>query len=1157
MRDKEITNETEILPVEFNFDEDYLNYRHDSENQELKDKISSEWDSIVSGVQQKEAEPIIEEGKPVTGDEVPERSIAADIGLGVMQAPRRIARGAAQALQETIDITDDLGQALNKIVDLGTIQLTDKDGKFDLDFISQEERERRGLKTVQVPILDKPKIETNTGQIIETVSQFLTGFLGAGKVLKAGGVLQGTGKGAKFAKGVAQGALGDVLAFDEQEQRLSNVIESVPVLQNPITEFLQAETDDGFAEGKLKQAIEGAGFGALTDGLVAGFKGFKAMREASKAGADEKAIVPELLEEAAGVELGAKQFNFLGNAESDDLILKPSKTFKTSKQEDEFLRKATPEEIEKAAKRPPQTVDEIEINFARINGDEDIKQLMQSMANEPALKGAVQAARRGKVSNKVTLKNAQDIDGFETLVNRRTGDALNAEQITAARIIYYKTTDKLLKAARRAAQSEASSVDQFNFRRMIAIHNSVQKQVLGARAEAGRALQAWSIPIGGSGAENARALGQLLDEFGGIEASQSIAKRLAAMGDNITTNQINKITQKSAYARTIDAMAEAWTLGLLTNPHTHQVNMISNMVTITGLGMQRFIAALQKDSPIRFREGVEFFHGLMLSQKEAIKNSTQAFKTGQTGFGTGKIELPRIRATSKETLDFHGTTGKAFAYGMDYYGRMVGVVGKGLAAGDEYAKTISYNAQVRALATRDGVSKGLSGDKLKNHIANLSNEPNAVMKADALDFANYSTFTRELGTTGKAMQTIIARNSELRFIVPFIKTPTNIFKFTYEHTPLAFLSSNVRKELEAGGAREALALSKIGFGTSLMMISADWAQNGIITGAAPSDAKTRAALYSTGWRPYSIKLGDGYYSYSRFEPLATLLGLSADMNQIISNYEAWDIAEQEKAEELVTAAAIAFSNQVIGKTFLQGFADTAEVFSDPKRYMAPYLRRYASSLVPAGIAAIERAVDPELEYVFNLTDAFKSRIPAFSESVPKRRNIWGEVISRREPSTDIFQESENAIAAFFNPVYFSKEVNDPINTWLLENGMPIGMPNKLQSFNGVRIDLREHPEIYERLVELRGTVQPIAFRGSTFKEAITDLVSQNSVKSIKFFSTFSDFEEQKAIISQIATDYTIEAKKQLLEEYPVLEQIISENTQRKSVQPLELRRFEQ
>lgn len=1155
MRDKEITNETEALPVEFNFDEDYLNYRQDSENQELKDKISSEWDSIFAGGQQKEAEPIIEDGKPVTGDEVPERSIAADIGLGVMQAPRRIARGATQALQETIDIADDLGQALNKVVDLGTIQLTDKEGKFDLDFISQEERERRGLKTVQIPILDKPKIDTNTGQIIETVSQFLTGFLGAGKVLKAGGILQGAGKGTKFAKGVAQGALGDVLAFDEQEQRLSNVIESVPVLQNPVTEFLQAETNDGFAEGKLKQAVEGAGFGALTDGLVAGFKGFKAMRAASKAGAEEKAIIPAQVEEAAGVELGAKQFDFLGNAETEDLIFKPVK--KTTAQEEEFLKTATPEQIKEAAKRPPQTFDDIEINFARIEGDEDIKRLMQSMANEPALKGAVQAARRGKVSNKITLKNAQNIDGFESLVNRRVGEAFNAEQITAARIVYYKTNDKLLEAAKIASRPEASAIDQFNFRKMIEIHHNVQKEVLGARAEAGRALQAWSIPIGGSGAENARALGQLLDEFGGVEASQNLAKRITALGDNITTNQINKITQKSVYARTVDAMAEAWTLGLLTNPHTHQVNMISNMVTITGLGMQRFIAALQKDSPISFREGVEFFHGLMLAQKEAIKNSTQAFKTGQTGFGTGKIELPRIRATSKETLDFHGTTGKAFAYGMDYYGRMVGIVGKGLAAGDEYAKTISYNAQVRALATRDGVSKGLSGDKLKNHIANLSNEPNAVMKADALDFANYSTFTRELGTTGKAMQRIIARNSELRFVVPFIKTPTNIFKFTYEHTPLAYLSSNVRKELEAGGARKALALSKIGFGTSLMMISADWAQNGLITGAAPSDPKMRAALYATGWRPYSRKIGDGYYSYSRFEPLATLLGLSTDINQILSNYEAWDIAEQEKAEELVTAAAIAFSNQVIGKTFLQGFADTAEVFSDPKRYMAPYLRRYASSLVPAGVAAIERAVDPELEYVFNLTDAFKSRIPGLSESVPKRRNIWGEVISRREPSTDIFQESENAIAAFLNPIYFSKEVDDPVNKWMLENGMPIGMPNKLQSFDGVRIDLREHPEIYERLVELRGTVQPIAFMGSTFKEAITDLVSENSVKSIKFFSTFSDFEEQKAIISQIATDYTIEAKKQLLEEYPVLEQIISENTQRKSVQPLEIRSVEQ
>ena len=1130
----------------FDFQEDYINYRQESDDEDLKAELLADFEDFETTDKEPQA---LEQGQPVQGEEVPERGIAADIGLGALQSPRRIARGVSQAFQETIDIADDLGQALNKVVDLGTIQLTDKDGKFDLDFISQEERERRGLETVQVPILDKPDIETNTGQIIETVSQFLTGFLGAGKVLKAGGVLQGAGKGAKFAKGVAQGSLGDVLAFDEQEQRMSNLIQAVPALQQPVTGFLEAKTDDGFFEGKMKQAIEGAGFGALTDGLVAGFKGFKAMRAASKADADKKAVVPALVEEAAGIELGAKQFDFLGDAESKEFILKakPKGT-----PEDKFLEKATPEQIEEAAKRPPQSVDEIEINFARIDGDEDIKQLMQSMANEPALKGAVQSARRGKVSNKVTVKNAQDIDGFDTLVTRRTGDALNAEQITAARTVYYKTTDKLLESARQAAQPEASSVDQFNFRRMIAIHNSVQKQVLGARAEAGRALQAWSIPIGGSGAENARALGQLLDEFGGIEASQSIARRLTAMGDNLTTSQINEITQKSATARTVDALSEAWVLGLLTNPPTHMVNMISNMVTLSSLGIQRFMAALQKDSPIKLQEGVEFFHGMMLSQKEAIKNSVLAFKTGQTGFGTGKLELPRIRATSRETLDFHGNVGKAFAFGMDYWGKAVALAGKGLAAGDEYAKTVSFNSQIRALATRDGLEKGLSGDALKSHIADLAVQPTSTMKADALDFANYSTFTRELGTTGKSVQRIISRNPALRFITPFVRTPLNIFKFTYENTPLAFLSSNVRKELDAGGSRQAIALSKIGFGSSIFMMGADWAQNGVITGAAPSNPKERSLLYQTGWRPYSFLIGNTYVAYGRFEPVATFLGLSADLNQILSSYESWDIDEQDKVEELSTAMVIAAGNQIVGKTFLQGLANTSEVLSDPKRYGNQFMNRYAGSLVPAGVAGLERAINPEMEQVFNMVDAMKARIPGMSDSVPKRRNVWGEVISHREVSPNVFKESANAAFAFVNPVYFSKNLDEPVNKWMLENGLPIGMPPKVQSFNGVRVNLREHPEIYERLVELRGTITPTQFFGSNMKETITDLVSENSVKSIKFFSNFTDFQEQKNIITQIATDYTIAAKEQLLEEFPVLEQIISEETIRKSVKPLEL-----
>jgi hypothetical protein len=90
--------------------------------------------------------------------------------------------------------------------------------------------------------------------------------------------------------------------------------------------------------------------------------------------------------------------------------------------------------------------------------------------------------------------------------------------IEAARRRYDDTGVKLFDAAKAASAANAGVVDQFVFRRMLAMHAAVQKEFMGIRAEAGRALQAWRIPVGLSRRENLAALRDVLDNFGGALA---------------------------------------------------------------------------------------------------------------------------------------------------------------------------------------------------------------------------------------------------------------------------------------------------------------------------------------------------------------------------------------------------------------------------------------------------------------------------------------------------------------------------------------------------------------------------------------------------------------------------------------------------------------
>lgn len=1086
--------------------------------------------------------------KDKTADPVSRAALGAgqDIALGVLQSPREITRGAIGGVNGMIKFVDGAMGYLPTITGLdekGNSTLvprvvTENTFKDRLNQNRVNDGKQPIDMTPQLPEPDAPKIPTVTGGAIEAVTKFAVGFKGADKLAKlgilgpqVGAWLQGSG----VLPQTVKGALGDLLAFDQHEARLSNVVQQIPALQNPVTEYLQAKPDDGFAEGKFKQAVEGVGLGALTNTLIKGVTLLKdGLSERGTAAAAQEALKAGPAGAGAAAEqpgVSAENFSFLGDPNGEALLRKQQKLDAAAAEVQGAF--GTPKQVPST---PSPSINDYEINFSRINGPDDIKNLMDEMVNKPELKIGIEATRRGTQTNADTLATAQDIDGFESLMQRRTGEAFNAEHIVAARKIYYDTTDKLLQAAKMASDPNAGAIDQFAFRKLLATHQAVQKEFMGVRAEAGRALQAWSIPLAGSRPQNLRALEDVLNTHGGADASRELAGKLAAVGDSLNTDQLNMIVQKSALARTGDALSEAWTLGLLTNPTTHVVNLGSNVMSSWLLGFERFGMAALPDSGVTMREGASFFRGMLESQRLALKNMAQSFRTGETGFGTGKIDLPRVRATAQDILDPEGKAG-IFSKALDAWGAVLSkYAGGALSAADEYSKTVLYQAQTYALATRQGITQGLEGDALSNFVGEqLQNVPTSI-RQDAAAFANYGTFTQQLGNGGQAVQKLVAAHPILRFVAPFIRTPGNIFKFSAERTPLALLSKGIRDDIAAGGVRKATALSRIGSGTTMMALGTDWALQGKITGSGPADPKTRAALRRTGWQPYSMKVGDTWYSYSRFEPIATLMGTAADMGEILSNYEGYDAQQQGHVDNLAAAAAIAIANQAVGKTFLKGFADTVEMFSDPGRYGEKYLQKYAGSLVPAGVADLARAADPAQHDVNNMIDAIRSRIPGASLLVPPRRNIWGEEIKYFYPDEkSLAGAAADRVISLFNPVYYTAEKDAPLDKWLLHNGFSIDMPEKTQDFNGVRIDLRDYPQAYSRLVELRGNgTKLLQYGNQTMKQFFDNLATEKDPygRHVGFFMSFGNsYDEQQNFVSQVVRDYQAAAKTQVLTEF--------------------------
>lgn len=1072
--------------------------------------------------------------------------MARDVSLGLLQSPRSAARGVISGVNGVLDFV----QAVNDLVP--TLSFLDSQGKDQIvpDVVltgTWRDRKNKQLQSkyagqadipdangFRLPLPDKPAIETNTGDLIEAISQFATGFGVIGKAGKLLGLAAPSSAAGSVAASTGKGALAEMLVFDGHQERLSNVIQKIPALQNPVTEALAADPSDGEWEAKLKQGIEGVVTGAAGEVLFRGVSALKklytaraALKAEGKTMADALGDLP--LEEKAGIGLQPRHFDFLGDAGSDAYLIQKGKLDVAADEVAAAAGKTKP-----LAKGADAAIPDYEINFARINAPDDIKGLMDEMVNRPELKPSIAAARRGGQSHADTILMADDLDGFNLLMTRRQGQAFNAEEVTAARRVYTDTARKLYEAAHKAAAADSSDVDVFNFRKMVAIHHAVQKEFMGMRAEAGRALSAWSIPLGGSPARNLREMERVLDEFGGADIGKDLARRVSSASD-LTATQLNTITREGVFTRSRKALEEVWTLGLLTNPVTHVVNGASNAMTTLVLGAERFGMAAVPGSPVTVREGLSFWAGLLDSQKMAIKNAAQALRTGQSSFGGGlKTDGPLVRNTSREILDPDGKAG-VLSKAIDWYGAFLNKnVGGALLSVDEYFKTVLSQAQLRALATRQGIAQGLEGAALKKHIAETVAFPSQALWEEAEDFAKYGTHTRELGQQGKAFQRLVSRVPLARFVVPFIRTPANIFKFTFERTPLAYLSGQIRADMAAGGATRAAAMTRLSMGTSIMAIGADMALNGQITGSGPSDPKKRAALQRTGWQPYSIKIGEDWYSYQRFEPVATLLGMAADISEILSNYEAYDIRAQEDTENLVTASIIAAGNQAIGKTFMTGFADLTEALSDPKRYGAAFLNKFAGSFVPAGVAAVERAISPEIAYVTDLKSAMAARIPGLSEFVPPRRNIWGEEIKAFYPSEDIFEGTADRVLSLFNPVYHSADTHSAVDKWLVHSGFSIDMPDKDQDFDGVRIDLRDHPSVYDDLVKNRAAIKLLKYGDVTMKEFFENLATASDpyARHIGFYTSLGrDFSDQQNFISAVVRDYTKAAKSKAYEDH--------------------------
>jgi hypothetical protein len=1052
-----------------------------------------------------------------------------DISKGFVEAPSAAAKGVYNAVESPVS---SVGEALN---DLGDWLNSNVDAKIDVPTTGYEMLDKviaNPVKAATGAIPGKlPKPESVTGNVVYEGARFLTGFVPALRAMRTVGV------GAKVAPLVA-GAISEFVTQDPAEKNISSLVQSVPALKNPLTEYLASDPDSPETLNRLRHAVEGLGFGVLTEGVV---RGIRALGRGKRA-----ATEIEVQQQKFG-EANAAAEQFLGDPFKPLVSVETKLATAAQQTETGVPEQVAAKGITEQAKRgraATQAEPGVYINFGKIESADDVQTVIRDMAD--AFKGDINKARRGVQKNEETKKLADALGMTpEDLLERQKGQPWNAEQSLAARRLWAASAEKLLEAAKRASDANAGPADLYNFRRMMAIHHAIQSEVIAARTETARALQSWAIPAG-SGMERVKAIGDMLDSAGGADVSAALARRLSSLATaDLPAGALAEVVRRGWLATTMDGVKEAYVLGLLWNPTTHLVNVASNTIIAFQSVFERSVASkignfvgTAADNKVADGEAIAMTYGMLSSLREAFSLAARAIRTGETGASMGKIDLPRERAISSAAVSRELQQGPLEAQqfrestmgrGLDFIGAVNGIPGTVLGGADEFFKTVTYRAEVHAQALRMATQEGRTGPDLYRRMAEIANNPPEHIRLAASDAALLSTFQERPGTWAQSLLNM--RNSGTLnptfLILPFIKTPANILRYTFEHSPIAPLVGQWRNDIAAGGARRDLALAKMATGSMIIATAMDYASSGLITGPGPADPAKREVLARQGWQPNSVYVGGKYYSFNRADPLGMLLGFAGAAAERIKatdqspeDFDEWD--------EIFATAIGAVSASVVDKTYFQGVTTFLDMISGAKRGeggVEKFVDRQTGSLVPmsSALSTVKRFVDPVTREVNSPWDAVTAKIAGLSEKLPPARDVWGR---ERRPA-EVYGRVYDAIS----PVAVSADKDSPVDAELERLGASVSRIQKKTGFLGVEVDFRDYPEVYDEYVRLAGNELKHPAWGAGTKDFLDSVVSgKHSMSSI--YEIYSDGPEggKAAYIRNTVSEFRRLAQERIMEQ---------------------------
>lgn len=404
-------------------------------------------------------------------------------------------------------------------------------------------------------------------------------------------------------------------------------------------------------------------------------------------------------------------------------------------------------------------------------------------------------------------------------------------------------------------------------------------------------------------------------------------------------------------------------------------------------------------------ETVAMIRGMNEHFGDALRVAAKSFIENTPSFESdvGFIDNPMPRSL----LAGSGYEDTYVGRGIDFLGHLLSLPGRSIMAVDQFSKAMQYNMEMYTLASRQAYQEvqqlGLTGDEAAGQHAlkmqQYIEKPTAAMQSTAMDVAKTNTFTADLEGSLAKLDAFRRSNFATRTLVPFFRTPINLYLQGIRQSPLAPLSANWRSTIAAGGPEAAIAASKTALGSLVLGYLASKVIEGKITGAAPSNlTPDMKEIWKQQNQEYSILLGtnpDGskeWASYTNEEPLAWLLGATADMVPAIAQFD-----NNESGAAAYTLAS-AFAKQIDHQPMWVAVNNIAEAIKNTEggkasqRFGAVLGRTAAGFLIPSTISNYGGEKDPIKRQTLGFLDALRQRNPWARDQLTPFTDDFGKPI---------------------------------------------------------------------------------------------------------------------------------------------------------------------